>query len=137
MTDSAIYPIPTSFNDAHITPDRYQALYKQSLEDPDAFWSEQATMLDWHQPWTQVSETNIATGEAHWFVGAQLNVSVNCIDRHLPHRENDIAIIWREMIPMTASHSPIRNSRIMSAVSPMRSSKGASARAIVYASTCR
>ncbi len=94
MTDSAIYPIPTSFNDAHITPDRYQALYRQSLEDPDAFWSEQATMLDWHQPWTQVSETNIATGEAHWFVGAQLNVSVNCIDRHLPHRENDIAIIW-------------------------------------------
>jgi acetyl-CoA synthetase len=94
MTDSAIYPIPTSFIDAHITPDRYQALYRQSLEDPDAFWSEQATMLDWHQPWTQVSETDIATGDAHWFVGAQLNVSVNCVDRHLPHRKNDIAIIW-------------------------------------------
>ena len=94
MTASRSYPIPNSFSDAHVTPERYEALYQQSLEDPTAFWSEQATLLDWHTPWNEVSNTDISTGTAHWFVGARLNVSVNCIDRHLPQRANDTAIIW-------------------------------------------
>ncbi len=94
MTASRSYPIPDSFGDAHITPERYEALYQQSLEDPTSFWSEQATLLDWHTPWNEVSNTDISAGTAHWFVGARLNVSVNCIDRHLPQRANDIAIIW-------------------------------------------
>ena len=94
MTDPAIYNVPASFSDAHITPERYQALYQQSMEDPDTFWSEQATLLDWHTPWSAISDTDISTGAARWFVGAQLNVSVNCIDRHLPQRANDIALIW-------------------------------------------
>ena len=94
MTAPRSYPIPDSFGDAHITPERYEALYQQSLEDPTSFWSEQATLLDWHTPWNEVSNTDISAGTAHWFVGARLNVSVNCIDRHLPQRANDIAIIW-------------------------------------------
>ncbi|MBL6698000.1 MAG: acetate--CoA ligase [Luminiphilus sp.] len=94
MTDPAKYNVPASFSDAHITPERYQALYQQSMEDPDTFWSEQATLLDWHTPWSAISDTDISTGAARWFVGAQLNVSVNCIDRHLPQRANDIALIW-------------------------------------------
>ena len=94
MTDSAVYPIPASFSDAHITPERYRTLYEQSLEDPDAFWSEQARLLDWQEPWSAVSDTNISTGTARWFVGARLNVSVNCIDRHLPERADDVALIW-------------------------------------------
>ena len=83
MTASRSYPIPNSFSDAHVTPERYEALYQQSLEDPTVFWSEQATLLDWHTPWNEVSNTDISTGTAHWFVGARLNVSVNCIDRHM------------------------------------------------------
>ena len=94
MTENAIYPIPAGFNDAHITPERYQSLYQQSLDDPDSFWSEQAQILDWHTSWEAVSETDLHTGTARWFVGAKLNVSVNCIDRHLPDRANDTAIIW-------------------------------------------
>ena len=94
MTETATYPIPAGFNDAHITPERYQNLYQQSLDDPDSFWSEQAQILDWHTPWEAVSETDLHTGTASWFVGAKLNVSVNCIDRHLPERGNDTAIIW-------------------------------------------
>ena len=94
MTDSAVYPIPASFSDAHITPERYRALYEQSLEDPDSFWSEQARLLDWQEPWSAVSDTNTSTGTARWFVGARLNVSVNCIDRHLPERADDVALIW-------------------------------------------
>ena len=94
MTDTATYPVPAHFGDAHITPERYQSLYRQSLEEPDIFWAEQAQMLDWHTPWTHISETDLRTGAASWFVGAKLNVAVNCIDRHLPERANDIAIIW-------------------------------------------
>jgi len=94
MTESVTYPIPASFSDAHITPERYQAMYQQSIEDPDTFWAEQARLLDWHSPWRAVSETDLSTGSARWFVGAQLNVSVNCIDRHLPERANDVALIW-------------------------------------------
>lgn len=94
MTESVTYPIPASFSDAHITPERYQAMYHQSIEDPDTFWAEQATLLDWHSPWRAISEADLSTGSARWFVGAQLNVSVNCIDRHLPERANDVALIW-------------------------------------------
>ena len=94
MTDTATYPVPAHFGDAHITPERYQSLYQQSLEEPDIFWTEQAQMLDWHTPWTHISETDLRTGAASWFVGAKLNVAVNCIDRHLPERADDIAIIW-------------------------------------------
>jgi len=94
MTESNRYPVPDHFNDAHITPERYQTLYRQSLDDPEAFWTQQAEMLSWHRPWKQISDTDWSTGEAKWFVGAQLNVSVNCIDRHLPARAADTAIIW-------------------------------------------
>ena len=94
MTDNTRYPVPAGFADAHITPERYQTLYQQSLEDSDAFWSEQAEMLDWREPWTTVTESDLSTGTARWFVDAKLNVSVNCIDRHLPQRANDTAIIW-------------------------------------------
>ena len=94
MTDTATYPVPGHFDDAHITAERYQSLYQQSLDQPDTFWAEQAQMLDWHTPWTHISETDLRTGAASWFVGAKLNVAVNCIDRHLPERADDIAIIW-------------------------------------------
>ena len=94
MTDTAVYPIPDAFSEAHVTPERYQKLYRQSLEDPETFWSEQAELLDWQSPWTAISKTDIAEGSARWFVDAKLNVSVNCIDRHLPKRANDTAIIW-------------------------------------------
>jgi len=94
MTETTRYPVPAGFADAHITPERYQTLYQQSLEDSDAFWSEQAEMLDWREPWTTVTESDLSTGTARWFVNAKLNVSVNCIDRHLPQRANDTAIIW-------------------------------------------
>ncbi len=95
MPESALYPIPAHFSDAHITPEGYATLYQQSIEDPDAFWAAQAeTLLSWHKPWRQVSDNNLDIGQARWFVDAQLNVSVNCIDRHLPERADQTAIVW-------------------------------------------
>lgn len=95
MSEHATYPVPENFADAHITPDRYQALYQQSLDDPDTFWAERAReFLTWDQEWTAVSDNDISIGQARWFVDGKLNVSVNCIDRHLPKRANDTALIW-------------------------------------------
>jgi acetyl-CoA synthetase len=73
----------------------YDSMYQRSIADPDGFWADQArAFLSWQQPWQTVSEADIPSGNIRWFVGGQLNVSVNCIDRHLPHRGGQTAIIW-------------------------------------------
>ena len=73
----------------------YDSMYQRSIADPDGFWADQASaFLSWQQPWQTVSEADIPSGNIRWFVGGQLNVSVNCIDRHLPHRGGQTAIIW-------------------------------------------
>lgn len=73
----------------------YQRLYRQSVEQPDQFWADQAnTFLDWSAPWSAVQQADIKTGDAQWFKGGKLNVSYNCIDRHLKERGEQTAIIW-------------------------------------------
>ncbi|MXY04702.1 MAG: acetate--CoA ligase, partial [Gammaproteobacteria bacterium] len=73
----------------------YQAMYRQSVEDPDGFWAEQAeALLDWQRPWQTVRNADLAAGRAAWFEGATLNACHNCIDRHLPARAEQPAIIW-------------------------------------------
>jgi acetyl-CoA synthetase len=93
---SSVYPVLDSVKaNAHITKERYQTLYQQSVNDPDTFWAEQAKQfLTWQKPWTSVCESDMHKGLARWFDGGQLNVSENCIDRHLPERANQTAIIW-------------------------------------------
>ena len=87
MPDHGTYPIPPQFANAHITPESYATMYRQSLEDPDTFWAQRAgEFLTWDQPWTRLSDNDISQGKANWFVDGKLNVSVNCIDRHLPER---------------------------------------------------
>ena len=95
MSNEAIYPVPANFADAHITPEKYQAMYRQSLDDPDTFWSHQASeFLTWDKPWDTVCESDLHKGHARWFDGGKLNASVNCIDRHLPERADQTAILW-------------------------------------------
>ncbi|PWE39947.1 acetate--CoA ligase [Pseudomonas prosekii] len=80
---------------AQLSQDDYQRLYRQSIEHPSTFWAEQATrFLDWSTPWQTVQRYNLKTGEASWFAGGKLNVSYNCIDRHLAERGDQVAIIW-------------------------------------------
>jgi len=79
----------------YIDSAKYDAMYKESIENPDKFWAEQATeFLDWYQPFSKVSETDMKTADINWFVGGKLNVSYNCIDRHLPEKADDVAIIF-------------------------------------------
>jgi len=93
---SSVYPVLDAVKaSAHINPEKYRTLYEQSVNDPDTFWAEQATQfLTWQKPWTNVCESDMHKGIARWFDGGQLNVSENCIDRHLPARAEQTAIIW-------------------------------------------
>ena len=73
----------------------YQTMYQRSIEDPEGFWAEQAeALLDWQRPWVTVRNADLAAGRAAWFEGATLNACHNCIDRHLPARAEQPAIIW-------------------------------------------
>ncbi len=93
---SEIYPVPPSMKARTLIDEAtYDSMYQRSIADPDGFWADQASaFLNWQQPWQTVSEADIPSGNIRWFVGGQLNVSVNCIDRHLPHRGGQTAIIW-------------------------------------------
>jgi acetyl-CoA synthetase len=65
------------------------------MEDPEGFWAEQADIfIDWYQKWTTVHESDLPAGKVSWFAGGKLNISYNCIDRHLPERGDQTAIIW-------------------------------------------
>ncbi|MHA6495391.1 acetate--CoA ligase [Pseudomonas borbori] len=80
---------------AHLKQADYQRLYQQSIAQPESFWAEQAKQfLDWLKPWDAVYSGDLQSGQASWFAGGQLNVSHNCIDRHLAERGEQIAIIW-------------------------------------------
>lgn len=96
MSEVHLYPVPDHFKkNAAIDLARYKSMYEASVSSPETFWAEQAnTFLTWQQPWTQVVKSDLKKGEVAWFVDGKLNVSVNCIDRHLPARANQTAIIW-------------------------------------------
>ncbi|HAG09485.1 MAG TPA: acetyl-coenzyme A synthetase, partial [Desulfotomaculum sp.] len=76
--------------------DEYKAQWKRSVEDPEGFWGEKAEeMLDWYKKWDKVLVEDFADGKHEWFTGGKLNVSYNCLDRHLnTARKNKAAIIW-------------------------------------------
>lgn len=105
MSNEAIYPVPSNFADAHISPDNYQQMYRQSLDDPESFWSGQAhEFLSWDAPWHTTCESDLSKGQVRWFDGGQLNASVNCIDRHLPARAAQTAILWEGDDPSDSQH---------------------------------
>ena len=93
---SEIYPVPTDMKARTLIDEAtYESMYQRSIADPDGFWSEQAeAFLFWQKPWQTVSKIDMPSGNIRWFDGGQLNVSVNCIDRHLPNRAEQTAIIW-------------------------------------------
>ena len=96
MNKEKIYNVPKDISEhLNVSESEFQVLYKQSVENPDEFWSSQAeSYLDWDKKWEEVKNTNIEKGEIAWFSGGKLNASVNCIDRHLPKDKNKIAFIW-------------------------------------------
>ena len=86
---------------AHVikTQEDYLAVYKQSIENPETFWAEVAEGFTWKKKWDKVVEWNFNEAEAKWFTGAKLNITENCIDRHLATKANQTAIIWEPNKP--------------------------------------
>lgn len=106
MSENLVYPVPDEWKqNAYIDNEKYEAMYAQSVADPDAFWSEQAdAFLTWDQRWNSVVEADLKQGNARWFDGGKLNVSVNCIDRHLETRGDQTAFIWEGDEPDQDKH---------------------------------
>jgi acetyl-CoA synthetase len=96
MSDVKIYDVkPEIAAKAHINADTYKTMYQRSIEEPEAFWAEQAEQfLEWSKRWDTVMDYDYPKGYIRWFEGGKLNVSVNCIDRHLEKRSDQVAIIW-------------------------------------------
>ncbi|RUQ32921.1 MAG: acetate--CoA ligase [Candidatus Competibacteraceae bacterium] len=96
MSDAKLYPVPAeAAAHAWINDAKYQEMYQQSVDDPDGFWAEQAKQfVTWFKPWDKVLDWDFSRGHIRWFDGATLNVSYNCLDRHLEQRGDQVAIIW-------------------------------------------
>jgi acetyl-CoA synthetase len=77
----------------------YQEAWKKSVEDPEGFWGEVASHFQWKKPWDKVLDWNFKQPSVEWFKGAQLNITENCIDRHLADKANQPAIIWEPNDP--------------------------------------
>jgi len=96
MSDPKVYEVsPDTAQHAHIDKDKYEQLYRRSVDDPEGFWAEQAeAFLDWFKPWDTVLQSDFKQANIKWFEGGKLNVSHNCLDRHLEKRGDQTAIIW-------------------------------------------
>ena len=96
MSEEKLYPVfAEAAANTHLTEAQYRAMYDASIADPESFWAEQArSFLTWSTPFSSVVESNLREGQAKWFADGSLNVTVNCIDRHLPDRADQAAIIW-------------------------------------------
>jgi len=106
MPDNKIYPVPSAVASAsHIDKDKYESMYQQSIDDPAGFWAAQAEeFVTWYKKWNNVLDWDFHKGHIRWFEGASLNVSYNCIDRHLESRGDQTAIIWEGDDPNDDKH---------------------------------
>ena len=105
--DDKIYAPTTAFaQNAHANKSTYENMYAASITDPNAFWAEQGQRLDWMTPFTKVKNTSFEHSNVSikWYEDGELNVSANCIDRHLATRGDQTAIIWEGDNPDESTH---------------------------------
>jgi acetyl-CoA synthetase len=96
MSEHHTFPVPDAWAEkAWADNDKYQAMYKQSIDDPEAFWGEQGKRIDWIKPYNKVKEVDFTGNvDISWYADGTLNASANCLDRHLATRGDQTAIIW-------------------------------------------
>jgi acetyl-CoA synthetase len=106
MAHGHVIPVPPAFaRSAWVDEAKYQSMYERSIKDPEGFWAEHGKRLDWMKPFSKVKDVSY-TGDVHikWFHDGTLNASANCLDRHLPKRANQTAIIWEGDDPKESKH---------------------------------
>lgn len=97
MSEAHIYPVKDNIKaTTHVDNEKYLQMYQQSVQDPQGFWAEHGKIVEWIKPFTKVKQTSYDPGhvDIKWFEDGTLNVSANCIDRHLATRGDEVAIIW-------------------------------------------
>jgi len=97
VSEGQVFPVPEAWaKKAHMDAAAYAAACRRVEDDPEGFWRDVASRLDWIKPFTKAKDVSFDRDDFHirWFADGVLNVSANCLDRHLPHRANDVAIIW-------------------------------------------
>ena len=107
MTQDRLFvPGKENVETALIDADGYQAMYAESIADPDAFWAEHGKRIDWIKPYSQISDVSYDAGDLHinWFADGTLNAAANCLDRHLATRGDQTAIIWEGDDPADSRH---------------------------------
>jgi acetyl-CoA synthetase len=100
--DTKLYPVPHKFaQQANLTPERYKEMYAQSIKDPESFWAEQGKRLNWMTPYSRAKNVSWEEGDFNieWYTDGVLNVTENCLDRHLETRGDKTAIIWEADSP--------------------------------------
>ena len=104
MTD-ALYPVPREWAEkAQINGDRYAEMYRESVDDPDRFWRREAQRIDWIKPFSTVKQASFGEDDfgIRWFADGTLNLSANCLDRHLATQGAATAIVWEPDNPSEA-----------------------------------
>jgi acetyl-CoA synthetase len=97
---SEIIDIKDEFKqNAYINTEKYEEMYKQSIENPEEFWAQQGESIDWYKKWDKVMDYNFNTADIKWYEGGKLNVTYNCIDRHLESKGDQKAIVWESDDP--------------------------------------
>ncbi|HKY87935.1 MAG TPA: AMP-binding protein, partial [Pseudorhodoplanes sp.] len=107
MSEGKVYDVPAEWKSRAFLDDaKYQEMYAASIADPDKFWGAQAKCISWMKPFTKVKNTSYAPGNVSikWFEDGTLNAAYNCIDRHLPKRAKQTAIIWEGDDPKDSRH---------------------------------
>ncbi len=102
MSDSKIYPVPEDWaNKAYVNRPQYEEMYRQSIENPDEFWRHHGYRIDWIKPFNKVKHTSYDPHnvDIRWYEDGTLNVCANCVDRHLPARADQVAILWEGDAP--------------------------------------
>ncbi len=97
MSDANVFPVVEEIaKSAWVNDAKYREMYEQSIKDPDAFWAEQGKRIDWIKPFTKVRDVSYDPHDVHikWYHDGTLNAAVNCLDRHLETRGDQVAIIW-------------------------------------------
>jgi len=97
MSDDKIYPVPDAWaNTAYINRAQYEEMYRQSIDSPEEFWRHHGYRVDWIKPFTRVKNTSFDPHNVSikWYEDGTLNVCANCVDRHLPERADQVAILW-------------------------------------------
>ena len=91
------YPVASHMhNTTHLDATSYAAMYQESIEDNEGFWAREAQRIQWIKPFSEIKDVSFATDDVHirWFADGTLNACYNCVDRHLPEKRDDVAILW-------------------------------------------